>query len=127
MAEMLGRTVAVVDDDEAVRHSLQLLLEVHGHKVETFASAVEFLRAELGRLLCLVVDHDLPGMTGLDLTEQLRAEGNMVPILLVTGSLSNAIYSRAAKVGVDVVLEKPFDDERPLLAFLEREMVRHHR
>ena len=120
MAEAPDGTVAVVDDDEAVRHSLQLLLEVHGHKVGTFASAAEFLKAELGKPLCLIVDNHLPGMTGLDLSERLRAEGNMLPILLVTGSPSDAVYARAARVGIDEVLKKPFDDEGPLLAFLDR-------
>jgi FixJ family two-component response regulator len=75
MAEAPRDTVAIVDDDEAVRHSLRFWLEALGHKVETFASVAEFLKAELEKLLCLVVDHHMPGMTGLDLAERLRTEG----------------------------------------------------
>jgi two-component system, LuxR family, response regulator FixJ len=111
-------TVAIVDDDEAVRHSLRFWLEVIGHKVETFASVADFLRAEIETLLCLIVDHHMPGMTGLDLAERLRTEGNMVPIMLTTGLPSRAIYARAAELGVDEVLEKPFD-ETLLLAFID--------
>ena len=118
MAVTARDTVAIVDDDEAVRHSLRLWLEVLGHKVETFGSAAEFLKAKIERLLCLVVDHHMPGMTGLDLAERLRTEGNTVPIILTTGLPSRAIYARAAEIGVDEVLEKPLD-ETLLLAFID--------
>jgi two-component system response regulator FixJ len=118
MAAASRDTVAIVDDDEAVRHSLRLLLEVIGHKVETFASVADFLKAELEKLLCLIVDHHMPGMTGLDLAERLRTDGNTVPIMLTTGLPSRAIYARAAEVGVDEVLEKPLD-ETLLLAFID--------
>jgi two-component system, LuxR family, response regulator FixJ len=118
MAEASRDTVAIVDNDEAVRHSLGLWLETMGHKVETFASAAEFLKAKLEKLLCLIVDHHMPGMTGLELAERLRAEGNTVPIMLVTGLPSRAIYARAAEVGVDEVLGKPFE-EADLLAFID--------
>lgn len=118
MAEAPHDTVAIVDDDEAVRHSLQLWLEVIGHKVETFASAAEFLKAGVEKLLCLIVDHHMPGMTGLHLAERLRTEGNTVPIMLTTGSPSRAIYARAAELGIDEVLEKPLD-ETLLLAFID--------
>ncbi len=118
MAAASRDTVAIVDDDEAVRHSLRFLLEVVGYKVETFASVAEFLKAELGKLLCLIVDHHMPDMTGLELAEWLRGEGNTVPIMLVTGLPSRAIYARAAELGVDEVLEKPLD-ETLLLAFID--------
>jgi two-component system response regulator FixJ len=118
MAAASHDTVAIVDDDEPVRHSLQFLLEVVGYRVETFASAVEFLRAEPDKLLCLITDHYLPGMTGLELAERLRAQGNSVPIMLITGLPSRAIYARAKTLGIDQVLEKP-PDEAPLLAFID--------
>jgi CheY-like chemotaxis protein len=89
-----------------------------GHKVETFATAAEFVKVEIEKLLCLVVDHHMPGMTGLDLAERLRTEGNTVPIMLTTGLPSHAIYARPAELGIDEVLEKPFD-EALLLAFID--------
>jgi FixJ family two-component response regulator len=110
--------VAIVDDDEPVRHSLRFLLEVMGYKVEAFASAVEFLKAEADKLLCLITDHHLPGMTGLELAEQLRTQGNSVPIMLITSLPSPAIYARARMLGIDEVLEKP-PDEALLLAFID--------
>jgi FixJ family two-component response regulator len=123
MAEALRDTVAIIDDDAAVRGSLQCLLEVVGHKVETFASVGQFLKAELGKLLCLIVDHHLPDTSGLELAARLRAEGNPLPILLVTGAPSRAIYERAAQLGVDGVLEKPYD-EADLLAFIDTALRR---
>ena len=112
------RNVAIVDDDAAVRDSLRFLLEVIGHPVETFASAAEFLKAEMQRLACLILDHHMPEITGLELAEQMRAAGVGIPILLVTDSPSPAIVVRAAEVGINWVLEKPVTEEN-LLDFLE--------
>jgi FixJ family two-component response regulator len=104
------RTVAIVDDDHAVRGSFQFLLEVAGHRVEIFASAAEFLKAELRHIACLILDHHMPHMTGLELAERLRANGAVIPILLVTGSPSPAIVARGAELGIERVLEKPLSD-----------------
>jgi FixJ family two-component response regulator len=117
MVQAARDTVAIVDDDEAVRHSLRFLLEVLGHKVETFASAAEFLKAGPGDLMCLIVDHHMPTTTGLDFAERLRVDGNKVPIMLITGSPTPGIYARAAKLAIEV-LEKP-PDEALLLAFID--------
>ena len=100
-----------MDDDDAVRHSLGLLLEVICHTVETFASAAEFLRADIRHIGCLILDQHMPGMTGLQLAERLRTDGSLLPILLVTGSPSPTIATRAAALGVNKVLEKPPGDE----------------
>ncbi len=117
MAEAERRKVAVVDDDDAVRDSLRFLLEVAGHTVEAFASAAEFLKAEMRHMTCLILDHHMPHMTGLQLAERLRADGVNIPILLVTGSPSPAIVARAAELGIDRVLEKP-PGEDDLLDFV---------
>ena len=112
------RRVAIVDDDAAVRDSLRFLLEVIGHPVETFASAAEFLKADKQHLACLILDHHMPEMTGLELAERLRADGSGIPILLITGSPSPAIVARAAELGINRVLEKPLTDE-DLLDFID--------
>ena len=117
------RTVAIVDDDAAVRDSLRFLLEVIGHPVQTFASAAEFLKAEEHHLACLILDHHMPEMTGLELAERLRADGSDIPILLITGSPSSAIVARAAELGINRVLEKPPNDE-DLLDFIEAAVAR---
>ena len=115
MAGVGKRKIAIVDD--GVRESLCFLLEVAGYVVETFASAAEFLRAEIENLSCLILDHLMPGMTGLELAAKLRAYGSGIPILLITGSPSTAIFARAAELGIKRVLEKPFDD-KDLLHFV---------
>ena len=111
-------TVAVVDDDDAVRQSLRFLLDVLGHKVETFASAAEFLKTELRTLACLILDHHMPAMTGLELAERLRADGNAIPIMLITGSPSPSLAARAAQLGIDRVQEKPVE-EGEVVAFID--------
>ena len=118
MAEVNNRTVAILDDDNAVRDSLQFMLEVVGHPVETFASAAEFQKAEMQRLACLILDHHMPEMTGLELAERMRADGAGIPILLITGSPSLAIVTRAAEVGINSVLDKP-PTEGDLLDFID--------
>jgi two-component system response regulator FixJ len=117
MTEAERRTVAIVDDDYAVRDSIHFLLEVMGQPVETFSSAAEFLKAERQHLACVILDHHMPGMTGLELAERLRANGQGIPILLITGSPTPSIMTRAAEVGIDRVLEKPPSDE-DLLDFI---------
>jgi FixJ family two-component response regulator len=110
MAGIEQRKVAIVDDDAAVRDSLRFLLETIGHSVETFASGGEFLKADRERLACLILDHHMPEMTGLELAERLRADGFGMPIVLITGSPSPAIAARAAELGIRV-LAKPVTDE----------------
>lgn len=107
MADPKPCTVAIVDDDDAVRESLRFLLEAAGHVVETFASAAEFLKSEVRHLACLISDNRMEPVSGLQLIERLRANGVGIPILLVTGSPSKALITRATQLGVDRVLEKP--------------------
>ena len=117
LAEVNYPTVVIVDDDAAVRDSLRFLLEVVGHRVETFASAAEFLKAERHDPACLILDHHMPAMTGLELAEQLRADGSDIPILLITGSPSPVTAARAAELNINRVLEKPLTDD-DLLDFI---------
>jgi two-component system, LuxR family, response regulator FixJ len=112
-------TIAIVDDDPAVRDSLRFLLEVMGYSAATFGSAAEFLNAERGHLTCVVLDHQMPHMTGLELAQKLNADGARIPILLITGSPSPAINARAAELGIRTVLEKP-PSEDDLIDFINR-------
>jgi two-component system, LuxR family, response regulator FixJ len=112
------RTVAIVDDDHVVRESLRFLLEVAGHVVEVFESAADFLKSEITHLACLILDHHMPHITGLELAERLRADGSAIPILLITGSPSPIIRARASMLGIDRILAKPFDEE-DLLHFVD--------
>lgn len=99
--------IAIVDDDDAVRESLQYLLEAAGHVVEAFASAADFLKSEIRHLACLISDNRMQPVSGLELVERLRAGGVDIPILLVTASPSPELVARAAALGVERVLEKP--------------------
>jgi CheY-like chemotaxis protein len=111
MTKVEQPVIGIVNDEAAVRESLRFLLEVAGHAVETFASAAELLEAETQELACVILDHHMQHMTGLDLAERLRADGLGVPIILITGSPSSTILLRAAELGIDRVLEKPVNYE----------------
>jgi two-component system response regulator FixJ len=113
--------VAVVDDDHAVLDSLKFLLEVVGYKVVTYASAQAFLDDRETGPACLIIDHHMPAMTGLELAQKLRDGKSDVPILLITGAPSPAIVIRAAELGIERVLEKP-PDEEDLLEFVNKHL-----
>ncbi len=100
-------TVAVVDDDPAVLDSLKFLLEVAGHSIATYDDGKTFLEDEKARPSCMILDHHMPGMSGLQLAAKLRADGWGLPILLVTGMPSPAISAEADRLGLAGVLEKP--------------------
>lgn len=106
------QTVFVVDDDSAVRDSLQWLLESVGMSVKSFGSANEFLAAANDECRgCLVVDLRLPGMSGLDLMDQLNGRSIKLPTLMITGHGDVTAAVRAMKAGAIDFLEKPFNDE----------------
>jgi len=112
------RAVAVVDDDDAVRDSLQFLLETAGFDVVTFNSANQFLKeAALGNLACLVVDQHMPEQTGLQLISRLRDQGINLPVALITGSPSPDLERLARSLHVAKVFEKPLNDD-VLLEFI---------
>lgn len=107
-----GQIVAIIDDDDAVRDSLQFLLEVAGFWVATYYSANQFLaEGNPGQLRCLVVDQHMPEVTGLQFVSQLRTRGDDLPIALITGSPSADLIRRAGELGVSKVLEKPLADD----------------
>ena len=101
-------TAYVVDDDDAVRDSIRMLLESQGFTVCTYASGWSFLReARANRNSCLVVDVNMPGMNGLELLDQLRRDGIMVPAIVVTGRFDTRIQATVDRAGA-VLLAKPF-------------------
>ncbi|MBN2886311.1 MAG: response regulator transcription factor [Chromatiaceae bacterium] len=105
-------TVFVVDDDQAMRTSLQWLIESTGMSVETYASADDFLAHYVpGRAGCLLLDVRMPGMSGLDLQGYLARENYRVPVIIITGHGDVAMAVKAMKAGAADFIEKPFDDE----------------
>jgi FixJ family two-component response regulator len=98
----------VVGDDDGVRDAIRVVLEAAGFDVHGYRSALAFLpEAEQCRWRCLVVDQQMPELTGLELVARLRGSGQLVPTLLITGAPSRDLRCRAAALGIDAVLEKP--------------------
>jgi FixJ family two-component response regulator len=100
------KTVLVVDDDPAVLGSLRFSLEIEGYAVTTFVSADEALAAALVPADCLVIDHNLQGMNGLDLVGEIRRRGGGGAAVLVTSHPPQVLRARAAAAGV-AIIEKP--------------------
>ena len=106
-------TVFVIDDEDAVRDSIRMLLERRGYKVSVFASADEFLRRlSPSASGCIVSDVRLNGTSGLDLQRKLGERGSTLPIILITGHGDIDMAVRAIKRGAFDFIEKPFDDRR---------------
>jgi FixJ family two-component response regulator len=105
--------VAIVDDDESVRHATQNLLAAAGFSTTTFPDGASFLgSSRRRRVSCLVTDMRMPGMSGLELCETLVASGNAIPTVLMTAYPDETIGLRAREAGVLCCLNKPFSPER---------------
>lgn len=109
------RTVAVIDDDEAVRDSLGLLLETHDCPVLTYASAEAFLdEGDVSRFACLIVDVRMEGMSGLELFAELREGRYLPPVIFLTGHGDVPMAVNALKDGASDFMEKPCDQAQLL-------------
>src|SRR3981081_1505874 len=109
--------VYVADDDVSMRESVGSLIRSAGLKVETFASAHEFLARPRGDVpSCLVLDVKLPGLSGLDLQQELAKSDAQIPIIFLTGHGDISMSVRAMKSGALEFLTKPFDGEALLAA-----------
>ena len=104
--------VFVVDDDSSIREAIESLVKLAGLRVETFGTAQEFLRTERPDLPgCVVLDVELPGLSGLDLQRELAAHGIKLPIIFITGYGDIPMSVRAMKAGAQEFLTKPFRDQ----------------
>src|SRR5262245_10385135 len=102
-------TVFVVDDDKTVRESLRWLVDSVGLPVETYANAQEFLSAmNGGRPGCLILDVRMPGMSGLELQQELQMQGMNIPVIMITGYGDVPTAVRALTGGAMDFIEKPF-------------------
>jgi two-component system, LuxR family, response regulator FixJ len=112
-----SHVVHVIDDDEAVRRSLALLLVSFGHTAETYPSAEAFL-ASIERVKpgCVIVDIRMPGMDGLELQEELQRREFTNPVIVVTGHGEISLAVRAMKAGAIDFIEKPYSDDDLLTA-----------
>lgn len=113
-------TVYVVDDDEAVRDSLQWLLEGKDYRVRCFESAESFLaRYDAREVACLIVDIRMGGMTGLDLQDRLVERQSPLPVVFITGHGDVPMAVNTMKKGAMDFIQKPFKEEE-LLGLVER-------
>lgn len=104
--------VYVIDDDDAVRHSLEFLLKTAGIEVRGFESAKAFLemlpRIKTG---CIITDVRMPEITGIDLLRRVKESGLDIPVIVITGHGEISLAVEAMKIGAVDFLEKPFDDD----------------
>ena len=109
--------VSIVDDDLSVRESLKMLFESAEFEAEIFASAEEFLSAgHLGEAACLVLDVQLPGISGIELQNRLRADGNNITIIFITAHPDEHTRELAMRDGAIRFFSKPFNGKDLLRA-----------
>ena len=112
--------IAIVDDDPSVRKGLQRLIRSAGWAAESFASAQEFLdRPRTNAPSCVVLDLQLPGLSGLDLQKQMTEAGLEIPIVFLTGHGNIPLTVQAMKAGAVEFLTKPVDEQDLLKAIQE--------
>ncbi|MBW1749710.1 MAG: response regulator transcription factor [Deltaproteobacteria bacterium] len=112
---MSDAAVFVVDDDALIRDSLEQLVKSVGLQVETFSSTQAFLDTELPDTpSCLILDIRMPGLSGLDLQDELVKRGISIPIIFITGHGTVPMSVRAMKAGAVDFLQKPFEDQELL-------------
>jgi len=112
--------IAIVDDDPSVREGLSSLIRSAGLRVETFVSAQEFLDRPVAEApSCLVLDLQLPGLSGLDLQKKMAEAGLEIPIVFLTGHGDIPASVQAMKAGAVEFLTKPFDEQDLLRAIQE--------
>jgi two-component system response regulator FixJ len=115
--------VCVVDDDEAVRDSTQMLLGIHGFKVRAYAGARDFL-AEFDDTVtgCLILDIHMPEMTGVELLTLLRARGIATPTIIVSGQTDPVLGEILTRSGAMAILQKPVNEDE-LKGFVEKALT----
>lgn len=103
--------LSVVDDDESVRESLPDLLREFGFAARAFSSGQAFLSSDsVDQTRCLILDIAMPGMSGLDLQQELKRRGQAIPIIFITGQRDEDIRKQAFRQGAVKFLYKPFSD-----------------
>jgi FixJ family two-component response regulator len=105
--------VSIVDDDQSVREGIVDLVRAMGFDAEEYDRAERFLQSgRVASTACLITDMRMPGMTGLELHEQLVASGKIIPTIVITAFPEDVDQARALQSGVICYLAKPFDHGR---------------
>lgn len=107
-----AKLVHIVDDDPAVRRSVAFMLKTSGHRVESYESGTDLIKA--GNHLddgCILLDIRMPGMDGLEVQQALQERGVSLPVIIMTGHGDVSLAVRAMKAGAVDFIEKPFEKE----------------
>jgi two-component system response regulator FixJ len=116
--------IAVVDDDRSVREALENLISSVGFEVRLFASAEDFLDSDTPlQTDCAILDVRLPGISGLELQQRLVADGQSIPVIIITAQGDDKTQDEAVAAGAIAFLKKPVKEE-VLLAALESALNR---
>ena len=111
------QVISIVDDDESVREALESLMKSVGYVAKVFPSAGDFLRSGyLNDTGCLILDVQMPGMSGLELQKSLVASKCRVPIIFISAHSDADARARALKAGAVEFLQKPFSEDALLNA-----------
>ena len=116
--------IFIIDDQESVRLALGEMLDVFGYTVETYETADAFLRAfDPARAGCIVADVRMPGMSGIELVEELVRRKSLLPVVLISGHADVPMAVAGIKAGAEDFIEKPVDDVQ-LVAAINRGIAR---
>jgi FixJ family two-component response regulator len=103
--------ISIIDDDALARDGIQALIESLGYKAISFSSAEHFLASgAIAETTCLITDLQMPGLSGLELQEALRSQGQRMPVILITAYPNESHRNRATKGGAVGFFSKPFDE-----------------
>jgi len=116
------KLVSIVEDDESLREALVGLLRSLGYAARGFASAEDFLSVRDGRCACIITDIRMPGISGIEMTERLRAMGYSAPVIMITARAEPRLEQQALACGAMCVLRKPFEADA-LVDCLERALA----
>jgi FixJ family two-component response regulator len=115
-----AQKISVIDDDDSVREGVGVLVSSLGYDVNIFASAEAYLASDRAQeTACIIVDVQMPGMTGIDLQKRLSDDGVSTPIIFMSGDSTKTIIAHAMKAGAIGFLSKPLKVER-LIEYLNR-------
>ena len=109
--------IAVADDDEAVRDALAALIETYGFDVSAFASGSAVLLGHAAEPFhCLVLDHHMPAVNGLDVLQTLRKRADGTPVILIAGTPESAVHAKARSLHATAILYKPVSHAELMVA-----------
>ena len=104
--------IYVIDDDKSVRKAFKRLLRSVNLEAETFASAKDFLDSQKpNKIDCIVIDMRMPGLSGLDLQQMLKAQGSRIPVIVISASDDTLVREQARELGAVSFFRKPIDDQ----------------